>query len=200
MRLQRAYTVPKAQDVQNEDRFASSDLAHALSDGASISYDSALWAQILCAHYVENPRLTKEWLTGCISKFSAHHERASLPWHKEAAFDRGSFASLLGITFANAAIQIDAIGDSIAALCNGTTRIDSFPYKTPEQFDQEPMLLCTDAAKNPFFNGGDLSGESVCNWLLEGLRVTSLALHDGRAWAVAAFVARRACDLPAAFT
>ena len=92
-----------------------------------------------------------------------------MPWHKEAAFDRGSFASLLGVTFADAAIRIDAIGDSIAALCDGTIRLDTFPYKTPEQFDEAPMLLCTDAAKNPFFGDGDLGGDYVCRWPYDGL-------------------------------
>ncbi len=170
MRLQRAYTVPKAKDVPNEDRFASRDLAHALSDGASISYDSELWAQIVCARYVESPCVTPEWLGGCIAEFNTHHDRASLPWNKEAAFDRGSFASLLGVTFADAVIRIDAVGDSIAALCDGATRVDTFPYKTHEQFDQEPMLLCTDAAKNPFFAEGDLSREYVCRWPYDGLQ------------------------------
>lgn len=170
MRLQRAYTVPKAQDVPNEDRFASGDLTHALSDGASVSYDSAQWAQIVCAHYVGSPHVTPDWLSGCIAEFNSHHDRATLPWHKEAAFDRGSFASLLGVTFTDAAIKIDAVGDSIAALCDGATHIDTFPYKMPEQFDQAPMLLCTDAAKNPFFNEGNLNGEHVCRWPLEGLQ------------------------------
>ncbi len=170
MRLQRAYTVPKVSDLPNEDRFASSDIAHALSDGASISYDSALWAQILCDRYVQSPRVTPEWLNGCIVEFNAHHDRASLAWHQEAAFDRGSFASLVGVTFTNGVIQIEVIGDSLAVLCDGTARMDSFPYKSPEQFDQGPMLLSTDAAKNPFFSDGDLSGECVCRWPLEALQ------------------------------
>ena len=38
------------------------------------------------------------------------------------------------------------------------------------QFDVQAMLLSTDAAKNPFFGDGDLSGECVCRWPLEGLQ------------------------------
>lgn len=170
MQLHRAHTVPKFDDLPNEDRIASSDTAHALSDGASISYDSALWAQVLCDQYIKSPRVTPEWLNSCIVEFSAHHDRASLAWHQEAAFDRGSFASLVGITFAGGAIHVEAIGDSIAVLCDGTARADSFPYKSPEQFDQGPMLLSTNAAKNPFFSDGNLSGEFVCRWPLEGLQ------------------------------
>lgn len=170
MRLQRAYTVPKAGDMPNEDRFASSDLAHVLSDGASISYDSALWAQIICTHYVQSPLVTLDWVSASIAEFNSHHDRATMPWHKEASFDRGSFASLLGITFSDAAIQIDAIGDSIAALCDGTVCVDSFPYKAPEQFDQAPLLLSTDAAKNPFFSDGALSSDLVCRWPLGDLQ------------------------------
>jgi hypothetical protein len=170
MRLQRAYTVPKAGDLPNEDRFASNEVAHALSDGASISYDSGLWAQIVCDRYVRSPHVIPEWLNGCISEFNAYHDRASLPWHKEAAFDRGSFASLLGVTFADAAIQVEAIGDSIAVLCDGTTRTDSFPYRAPEQFAQAPILLSTDLAKNPFFSNSGLTSEYVCSWPLEGVQ------------------------------
>jgi hypothetical protein len=170
MQLRRAYTVPKVADLPNEDSFASSALAHALSDGASVSYDSALWAQIVCRRYVESPCVTLEWLSGCIAEFSTHHDRANLPWNKEAAFDRGSFASILGVTLADAAIRIDAVGDSIAVLCDGTTRTDSFPYRTPEQFDQAPLLLSTDPAKNPFFGDGNLSDECVCHWSFENLK------------------------------
>ena len=174
MRLQRAYTVPKAGDTPNEDRYGSSDAAHALSDGASISYDSALWAQIICTRYIGDPAVTPDWLTGCIGEFGTHHDRENLPWHKEAAFDRGSFASLLGVTFADAAIHVEAIGDSIAVLCEGSACTDTFPYRSSEQFDQAPMLLCTDPAKNPFFNDGKLSNEYMCRWTLEQMQAPRL--------------------------
>jgi hypothetical protein len=170
MHLQHAFTVPKAADIPNEDRVAHEGDTFALSDGASISYDSALWAQIVCARYVQSPHVTSDWLDGCIVEFNTHHDRATMPWHKEAAFDRGSFASLLGVRLMGTAIHIDAIGDSLAVLCDGNVRTDSFSYREVEQFDQAPMLLCTDPAKNPFFADGVLAGEWMDDWSLEPLQ------------------------------
>ena len=170
MHLQRAFTVPKAADIPNEDRYAREGDTFALSDGATISYDSALWAQIICARYVQSPHVTSDWLDGCILEFNTRHDRATMPWHKEAAYDRGSFASLLGVTLTGTAIHIDAIGDSLAVLCDGDAPKDSFSYREVEQFDQAPMLLCTDHAKNPIFENGVLAGEWMHDWSLEQLQ------------------------------
>jgi hypothetical protein len=170
MHLQRRFTVPKAADIPNEDRYAWEGDTFALSDGASISYDSALWAQIVCKHYVQSPHVTPDWLDACIMEFNTYHDRATMPWHKEAAFDRGSFASLLGVRLTDTAIHIDAIGDSLAVWCDGNVRRDSFSYREVEQFDQAPMLLCTDPVKNPIFVDGVLAGEWMHVWPLEQLQ------------------------------
>ncbi len=174
MRLQRAYTVPKANDLPNEDRHASEGHSHALSDGASISYNSALWAQIICARYVLDPRLTLEWLNDCIAEFSAHHDRSNMPWYKEAAFERGSFASLLGVKLAGDTIRIDAIGDSIAVLYDGESRVDSFPYRAPDEFDNDPVLLCTAPTKNPPLGHGEPTSEQMCEWSTGQLKLPRL--------------------------
>jgi hypothetical protein len=55
-----------------------------------------------------------------------------------------------------------------------TRCIDTFPYKTPEQFDEAPMLLCSDIAKNPFFSDGNLTGDCVCRWQIEPLSLPRL--------------------------
>jgi hypothetical protein len=170
MYLQRRFTVPKAADIENEDRFASEGDTFALSDGASISYDSALWAKIVCEHYVQSPRVTSDWLDGCIVEFNTHHDRATMPWHKEVAFDRGSFASLLGVKLTDNSIHIDSIGDSLAVLCDGNVQMGSFSYRELEQFDQAPMLLCTDPAKDPIFADGVLASEWMHDWSLEQLQ------------------------------
>src|SRR5687768_13771361 len=122
MRMQRSFTVPKADDLPNEDCYwpdRDAD-AFALSDGASISYNSSLWAHIICRRYAQSPVVTREWLEGCVAEYNAHHDREGMPWYKQNAFDRGSFASLLGVRrLANGALHIDAVGDSIAVLCDG---------------------------------------------------------------------------------
>ena len=168
MHLKHAFTWPKAADP-NDDQHARGD-TFALSDGASISYDSALWAQIVCKCYVQSPHVTQDWLDACIKEFNTYHDRATMPWHKEAAFDRGSFASLLGVRLTSTAIHIDAIGDSLAVLCDGNVRKDCFPYREVEQFDQAPMLLCTDRAKNPIFADGVLADKWMHDWPLEQLQ------------------------------
>jgi len=170
MRLQRAFTLPKAADLPNEDRYAFAENAVALSDGASISYDPALWAQIVSARYTTSPCVTPEWLAGCIVEFNTHHVREDLPWNQQAAFDRGTFASLLGVRLANNEVHIDTIGDSIAVLCDDVERVGSFAYDAADQFDQAPILLCTDPAKNPIFHKGVLAAEWTCSWSLENLQ------------------------------
>jgi hypothetical protein len=51
-----AGSVAKRDGEQNEDRFRVDEaaLCFALSDGASVSYDPATWAELLCNKFIEN--------------------------------------------------------------------------------------------------------------------------------------------------
>jgi hypothetical protein len=93
-----------------------------------------------------------------------------MPWHKQGAFDRGSFASLLGVrVLSDNELHIVAVGDSLAVLCDGRRLSNSFPYQTAQQFDDAPMLLSSDRSKNPIFTDNVLSQDKTCVWPLQHL-------------------------------
>ena len=133
LKLIRRYTLPKV-DYRNEDFAAASDRKgiYALSDGASISYDSANWARILAISYVQSPIVTPQWIENAIEKFSALHNREAMAWMAQAAFDRGSFASLLGIRVYSLpeTIEIFAVGDTAVALCDGDSIVSASAQKS----------------------------------------------------------------------
>jgi hypothetical protein len=93
------------------------------------------------------------------------HERESLPWMQQAAFDRGSFASLLGLRrCGEERVQVLAIGDSIAVLCDADRVVATFPYQSPEQFDLRPQLLSTNRAENAFLADCNLAATFGVEW------------------------------------
>jgi hypothetical protein len=169
MLMRRAFTVPKAPNIPNEDafRFSPRKNTYALSDGASISYDSATWSRIVATRYVQQASISRDWLDGCIAEFNRRYDRNNMPWHQQGAFDRGSFASLLGIRIVpDKELQIIAIGDSLAVLCDGSRPAGFFPYQTAQQFDDAPILLSSERSKNPIFKEGVLSEDKTCVWSL----------------------------------
>ena len=143
-----------------------------LSDGASISYDSASWSQILTRAYTKNPQVNRLWLEQVRNEFSRLHNRDTLPWTKQAAFDRGSFASLLGVQYLNEIdrIQVLAVGDSIAVLCDGTSMVKSWPYSNWEEFSASPLLLSTNPDYSYAFNGSEIPQEWRTEWSIRELR------------------------------
>lgn len=173
VRVHRKFSISKADGVPNEDSVRHSDRmgVYAVSDGASISYDSLSWSSILATRYVKEPVITKEWLQACAADFNRLHDRDTLPWMKQAAFDRGSFASLLGVRhdIGRNVLQIDAVGDSLAVLCNGTQVVSTFPYGLAEQFNQSPLLLSSNPFANPFLTDKGLGEELSLSWDLSGL-------------------------------
>jgi hypothetical protein len=66
-------------------------------------------------------------------------------------------------------LRIVAVGDSLAVLCDGRRLSNSFPYQTAQQFDDAPMLLSSDRAKNPIFTDDVLSEDKTCVWPLQHL-------------------------------
>jgi hypothetical protein len=144
-----AGTVPKDPQAQecNEDKFCIADDGSrmALCDGASESFDSRLWAEILAKRFITNQEINPEWLLEAQRDYAVAHDFASMSWSKQAAYERGSFSTFIGVEDApfHGAVEILAIGDSIAILCDGDRYVRSWPFSDPEQFRERPTLLCT---------------------------------------------------------
>src|SRR5262249_44319543 len=125
------------------------------------------------------PRFDEPWVNQAIQHYAARHNPENLSWSKQAAFERGSFATLLAIHIKNNATQAEvlAIGDSIAVL--GTSRIlcDSFPYKSADQFKREPLLISTRQDCNDGLFDADPS-RFRATWKLCPLRSKLMAMTD----------------------
>jgi hypothetical protein len=176
-RLPLALSIPKTEDSRNEDGFyRSAKGVYALSDGASVSFDSASWARILVRHYTRNPEFTREWLAGAIAEFRKLYDRETLPWMQQASYDRGSFATLLGVRIVDEGrlIQIFAIGDSLAVLCDGDCIKATFPFSAASSFTRSPQLLCTNPAGNAFLDEVDFGYDLVADWTFTGLKQPAL--------------------------
>jgi hypothetical protein len=162
----RGFTVAKRPGEKNEDCWQNSHKgAGAVSDGASVSFDSASWSRILARRYAQHPKIDLDWVAQAIADYAKLHDRDSLAWMQQAAFDRGSFASLLGVTDrGDGRIGVLAIGDSLAVLCDGDRVIASFPYESPEQFEARPQLLSTNPVENVFLSEPDALAGLCTEW------------------------------------
>ena len=172
-----AFSIPKGEDWRNEDSFyRSAKGVYALSDGASVSFDSASWARILVRRYTKNPEFTREWLSAAMAEFRKLYDRDSLPWMQQASFDKGSFASLLGIRFFDGGrlIQVLSIGDSLAVLCDGDCIKATFPFSAASEFNRSPQLLCTNPTENVFLDEVDVGYDLVADWSFGGLKQPAL--------------------------
>lgn len=162
----RGFTVAKRPGERNEDCWQNSHKgAGAVSDGASVSFDSAAWSRILARRYAQRPQVDDAWIAKAIAAYAKLHDRDSLPWMQQAAFDRGSFASLLGVSDKGGGrVGILAIGDSLAVLCDGDDVLASFPYDSPEQFEARPQLLSTNPVENAFLAEPDAMARLSVEW------------------------------------
>jgi hypothetical protein len=157
----------------NEDAFKA-DLAKRLvviSDGASESFDAKSWAAILVEHFIDSPQFNEEWLIDAINDFSTLYNREELSWSKQASFDRGSFATLLGIELLQESktAEILAVGDSIAVLMSDEQVIASYPYRSFEDFRQKPVLLSTNDLLNDFVRQNGFYNTHSVTWELSTL-------------------------------
>ena len=163
MRFLHRWTVGKeaAEPHLNEDALICAGLKgrYAVSDGASESFASRRWARILASRYVRQPTIDRGWIEQSIATYNSAFDRSVMSWSAQAAFDRGSFATLLGV-------QIDAdsrgasimgVGDSLAVLDDGEGIRDTFPYTTPEQFQANPLLLSTIHERNQAIDIADVT-------------------------------------------
>ncbi|OJT40552.1 hypothetical protein [Serratia plymuthica] len=168
-------TVPKDPECPeaNEDKFAFSVDGRrlALCDGASESFNSILWANLLAHRFVADPKVNPEWVTSALVEYSAAHDFYSMSWSKQAAYERGSFATLVGVEQfeEHNALEILAIGDSIAMVVDGEKLIRAWPFEDPEKFKERPTLLATIAGHNDFVGSGNFWTRHGKTFHLKGL-------------------------------
>ena len=176
-RLPLAFSVSKGSDWKNEDSFHRSNKGvYALSDGASVSFDSASWSRILVRRYARKPEFTTKWLNAAIAEFRKLYDRDTLTWVQQAAFDKGSFASLLGVHIIDSGrlIQVLSIGDSLAVLCDGDRIAATFPFAAASEFSRSPQLLCTNPMQNAFLDKADVDYDLTADWSFAGLERPAL--------------------------
>jgi hypothetical protein len=165
--------VPKELEYpdNNEDAYLIEDDVVAISDGASESFDAKNWARILVRKFVNLSQFKESWLVGAIEEYSSLHNRGELSWAKQASFDRGSFATLLGIKFREKsnAVDVFAIGDSLAVLISNGCFEKSYPYTAFDDFDQYPALLSTNHSLNDFIKRQDFFLTHSVTWNLQSL-------------------------------
>jgi hypothetical protein len=49
-------------------------MIYAISDGASVSFDSGPWAAILARRFTEDPNVSREWIEAAIAEYGRLHE------------------------------------------------------------------------------------------------------------------------------
>jgi hypothetical protein len=120
-----------------------------------------------------------------ISEYKLIHDRETMPWMQQAAFDRGSFATLLGIEFSSdwRGARVFALGDSILAVVESGQIRKTIPYENAVEFDQAPSLLSTNQRENGWIDNYimhelDISSyeaptlllmtDALGRWLLDG--------------------------------
>jgi hypothetical protein len=173
LRVLRMFSIPKGGDTCNEDRAYVSDDGSicAVSDGASVSFDSGPWAEILSRKFVANQDISKPWIEAAIQEYRSAYDRDAMTWAYQAAFDRGSFATLLGVVCGSdgKGVRAFALGDTLLAFVDDGKVVRTLPYVQPDEFDKSPTLISTNCLEN-----GSLDEE----FLSDAWHVLTIASHD----------------------
>jgi len=173
LRVLRVFSIPKGADTCNEDRTCVSDDKSicAVSDGASVSFDSGPWAEILSRKFVENQEVSKSWIEAAIQQYRSNYNRDAMSWAYQAAFDRGSFATLLGVVCASdgKGVRAFVLGDTLLAFIDNGKVVRTLPYVQADEFDKSPTLISTNGLEN-----GSLDEDA----LSDAWQVLTVASHD----------------------
>jgi hypothetical protein len=186
MRLSAWISLPKDEDLPqaNEDWFKASSNGRlaVLCDGASESFDSKIWAECLGRSFLRFQTLDLESVSFSRKVFGRLYRWKSLSWNSQAAFDRGSFAAVIGVCVQENGLLLHAVGDSNAFLIVNGSLINSFPIREGQLFPRFPTLICSNHSGDPEFVSERweikspqdtsllLASDAVALWLLKTLR------------------------------
>jgi hypothetical protein len=123
-----------------------------VSDGATHSIFSRLWARCLVERFHEHPSLDihQEWLTPASVRFFRSLDLSSMPWHAQAQLGAGTFATLCGLILdpEQATAEAVVVGDSCMVKIDPSGAIEFFPAYDSGDLQLDPFLLSTLSALN----------------------------------------------------
>ena len=187
----------------------------AVSDGASESAFARNWSRVLARSFVDRPidlsgldqPALESWLVPGQQEWDGTVPWDRIPWHGEAKARAGALATLLGLTISPAgpdalSWQAVAIGDCCLFIVRGGELVRSFPMEDATQFNNTPVLICSNPANNRGLGdhvrqergdcvSGDLillASDALACWMLEDHAGggkpwdTLLALDSHQAW------------------
>ena len=143
-------------EIDSDDAFAiasvrdGSELRFAVSDGATSSSFSGLWATMLTQSFVCDPFLDDEGIVARrrieAAKWKATIGGMALPWHARRQAACGAHATFAGaqVDLRNAPVwRAIAIGDTCVMHVRDGRVVKTFPYADGAAFDNYPKLLAT---------------------------------------------------------
>ena len=132
--------------------------------------------------------LSSDWLDAARDRYTAKSAPPTDDWAAAHAFDRGSFATFLGLTITDATIMVHAIGDTVLFVVTPDGQLSMFPKMEVGDFARNPVLLCSRAGRGAFPDNDEAfsNAELVMNAPLGGWEGTRLiAVTDALAeWVV----------------
>lgn len=123
-----------------------------VSDGATDSIFSKLWAQLLAFGYGAG-----KWASDITAESVLEEQTAwldflakqQLPWYAEEKAELGAFAAMVGVTlFNDSKWTAMAVGDCCIFQIRNGECIKSFPISSSAAFSNFPLLLCSVAERN----------------------------------------------------
>jgi hypothetical protein len=139
---------------ESEDAWAANPARgrFALADGASESYQSKLWAQLLVEGFAAGTDLYPDW-AGWLAPLQARwaaraggNGQSALPFYLASRLQQqGAFSTFLGIVVEGRALYARAVGDTCLFLVRGDNLELAFPLTVAEDFTSRPWLIgsCT---------------------------------------------------------
>jgi hypothetical protein len=165
---------------ENEDYYnigaAGQDVRIAISDGATVSYDSKNWAKSLADYFVQKGVISNKDMGKLIksyySNYSVRFDFKNLTLFQRRGLRFGSYATILGVeyNFNSNCMQLVGVGDSIAVLLDDYMFIDSFPYSLADDFRKDPKLLSAKKKHNYFFSHSKEYDRFYKFWHLSSIR------------------------------
>ncbi|MDR1008355.1 MAG: hypothetical protein LBL65_07365 [Campylobacteraceae bacterium] len=174
-------SIPKndCKPCENEDYYnigaSGQNVRIAVSDGATISYDSKNWAKSLADYFVQKGAISNKNMNRLIksyySGYSNRFDFKNLTLFQRRGLRFGSYATILGVeyNFNSNLMQLVGVGDSVAILLDNYTFVDSFPYSFAKDFRKNPKLLSAKKKHNYFFSHSKEYGKFYKLWELSSI-------------------------------